>query len=478
MSTPDLNSVQGDILVGGFPKKTETYLFFKIAKVPEFKKDLAEFAPLVKSTADVLKDRKDIQEHKKRCEREGKKPDLIPLVGVNISFSRFGLDKLGISSTDIDALKDTSFSNGQFKDSFALGDKGEGTQDSFEPDWDPAFKEKLDGIILVAGESHLSVTKKLAEIKHIFGVGTHKPSINEIKSISGDVRPDEEAGHEHFGFLDGISNPAIIGVDEELPQVPKPIRPGFIVAGRDGDIPGRPAWALDGSFLVFRYLFQLVPEFDSFLEEHPVPDPRLTKQEAIDLRGARMVGRWKSGTPIECAELAPLKDDPEIAKDPKRTRRRPISMPFAAHIRKTLPRADLEDKFGDTVLESRRIMRRGIQFGPEVTPIEKAHKRSQHGRGLLFVCYQSSIDKGFHFIQQSWANAESFPPGTSITPGFDAIIGQAGGGGARQLSGTNPLDVKEELTLPHEFIVTRGGEYFFTPSIKALKETFSGKATA
>jgi len=46
-------------------------------------------------------------------------------------------------------------------------------------------------------------------------------------------------------------------------------------------------------------------------------------------------------------------------------------------------------------------MRRGIQFGPEVTRQEKAAKKTFHGRGLLFACYQSSIDRGFRFIQTS-----------------------------------------------------------------------------
>jgi len=46
-------------------------------------------------------------------------------------------------------------------------------------------------------------------------------------------------------------------------------------------------------------------------------------------------------------------------------------------------------------------MRRGIQFGCEVTKQEKAAKKTFHGRGLLFACYQSSIANGFQFIQKS-----------------------------------------------------------------------------
>jgi deferrochelatase/peroxidase EfeB len=36
----------------------------------------------------------------------------------------------------------------------------------------------------------------------------------------------------------------------------------FIITGQDGDDMNQPEWAVDGSFLVFRDLQQLVPEFD------------------------------------------------------------------------------------------------------------------------------------------------------------------------------------------------------------------------
>src|SRR5688572_24172456 len=73
--------------------------------------------------------------------------------------------------------------------------------------------------------------------------------------------------------------------------------------------------------------------------------------------------------------------------------------PFGAHVRKTNPRDDLESS-GNSV-EIRRIMRRGIQFGPEVTPSEKESNKTEKDRGLLFVAYQSSLESGFQFMQQS-----------------------------------------------------------------------------
>ncbi len=94
-----------------------------------------------------------------------------------------------------------------------------------------------------------------------------------------------------------------------------------------------------------------------------------------------------------------------------------IRCPFAAHTRKTNPRADLEDIGFST--ETRRIIRRGVQFGDEVTPQEAASGKTALDRyaslcqsstqriltvfhsGLIFAAYQSTIPNGFQFIQIS-----------------------------------------------------------------------------
>lgn len=76
--------------------------------------------------------------------------------------------------------------------------------------------------------------------------------------------------------------------------------------------------------------------------------------------------------------------------------------PYAAHTRKTNPRDDFPFHF--SVHQDRRIIRRGIQYGPEVTDEESATSTSSPDpkleRGLLFVCYQSDLSKGFSFIQK------------------------------------------------------------------------------
>lgn len=190
------------------------------------------------------------------------------------------------------------------------------------------------------------------------------------------------------------------GVNEDL-STQGPVKPGVILLGRDGDEQqaDRPVWAKDGSFLAFRFLQQLVPEFDRFLELNAprVNDPAV---DTAELLGARFTGRWKSGAPIQ---VTPFEDDPKLAADPKRNnvftfdKGNQDKCPFAAHVRKMNPRGDLPID----AVNPHRVIRRGIQYGPEVNDREKKQHKTEQDRGLLFVSYQSSLKEGFQFLQKS-----------------------------------------------------------------------------
>ena len=59
-----------------------------------------------------------------------------------------------------------------------------------------------------------------------------------------------------------------------------------------------------------------------------------------------------------------------------------------------------------------------------------------------------------------------------LRSGHDPIIGQAGGK-PRQIFGVDPKDQSKQLDLPVDWVIPKGGEYFFTPSITALKTKFA-----
>jgi hypothetical protein len=56
---------------------------------------------------------------------------------------------------------------------------------------------------------------------------------------------------------------------------------------------------------------------------------------------------------------------------------------------------------------------------------------------------------------------------------LDPIIGQNGQDDRGPVSGVNPNTPSITVALKEEWVVSRGGEYFFSPSIKALKETIA-----
>jgi deferrochelatase/peroxidase EfeB len=79
-------------------------------------------------------------------------------------------------------------------------------------------------------------------------------------------------------------------------------------------------------------------------------------------------------------------------------------------MRKTKPRSVIgnDDKFD--------IMRRGIPYGVEMDADEKKGPKSQKDRGLLFVCYQTSLSNGFQFIKNRKLCLTLGPLMTPLTP--------------------------------------------------------------
>ncbi|KAI0869682.1 hypothetical protein GGS24DRAFT_511698 [Hypoxylon argillaceum] len=476
MATPsplDLNNVQGDILEG-LGKKNESFLFFRIkaGQASPFREHLRSIIPLITTTTEAKAFHQTLSHGKKEARKNGKPFPLIENSAVNIAFSQTGLEALGIT----DDIGDAGFKDGMLKDTSGLGDD--------LTLWDDKFKTEIHGVIVVCANSKLVLQNSLDKIKGIFRVDRRDATIEEVTLLAGHTRPGAESGHEHFGFNDGLSQPAVKDVDAGVTSEPNenPVRQGIILLGREGDSVKRPSWALDGSFLAFRYLKQLVPEFNAFLEANALKDvpspPAPGDPTGAELLGARLVGRWKSGAPVD---LTPLRDDPALAhsEDFRFDQTNQERCPFAAHIRKTNPRSDLPP--GAT--ETHRMIRRGIAFGPEVTHEEKRAKRSsddeQLERGLLFVCYQSNLFDGFQFLQKTWANNNMFPPTAKAVPpvpvpGIDPIIGV---GTPREMVGASP-DISasnQELDFTAKWVIPRGGEYFFSPSISALKNTFAAK---
>ncbi|EIN09037.1 peroxidase TAP [Punctularia strigosozonata HHB-11173 SS5] len=442
-SALDLANIQGDIFVG-MKKPVENFYFFHINDAAQFKADFKTQLSIITSAATLISP-----------------PADQPAAYVNVGFSQSGLTALGVT----DDLGDADFSSGQFAQAAAL--KDDTTQ------WEPEFKgTNIHGVFLVGSDVGTNIQDTFND-----AIQELLKSATIVYELDGAARPGAEAGHEHFGYLDGISNPGVDGFTTDPKPGQSVVDAGIILTGEDGDSVTRPAWALDGSFLAFRKLKQLVPEYKKWLLDNAVQSPagNLTQQEGADLLGARIFGRWPSGAPID---LTPLADDPALGADPSRNNDFDFShpdsditsdqshCPFAAHIRKTRPRADLNN--ANVVNQA---IRAGIPYGPEVTADESASNTTSIDRGLAFVMYQSNIGNGFQFQQTVWVDNQNFIFGKNISSvGLDMVIGQPGAGLERSASGFDPTDFDKVFT-QNPTIISNGGEYFFVPSISALNNT-------
>jgi Dyp-type peroxidase family len=480
----DLLEIQGDVLIG-LQKNFERFIFFKIAEIEAFKSALRKHIPhRITSTLTVR-----AREYQLRDYKTNRGKDPLPLIGLNLGFTNTGIQKL---SEGVD-LGDPSFTSGAATQAPSLGDALDGTGKL--TNWKPEFlSNNIDGVFLVTGGTKAAVDGEAQVVLAILG-GAITVIFHEI----GHVRPGLEKGHEHFGWLDGVSQPGVKGLSDPFPGQ-RVLDPGHFVFGYPGQAGPPPlAWMNNGSFMVFRRLTQLVPEFSKFIRdvatEVQVTDTSgnagITQMDPV-LLGARIVGRWKSGAPLA---LTPSQDDTTLGADPNQNNNFDFSgdrdqrrCPFSAHIRKTNPRADFDptkpESSQQTDVDPHRIIRAGIPFGPEVSPAEQSANATTQERGLMFVCYQTSISNQFEFVQKQWMNNEGFifgktrpsPPNAPVVVGIDPLIGQKTLNGQPQpITADEPIpnyptgNVRSTLHEPQNFIIPTGGAYFFVPSIVALQ---------
>jgi Dyp-type peroxidase family len=383
---------------------------------------------------------------------------------------------------------------------------------------------EADILLIVASDQPDEMTKAVRWLLSQADAAEVVPAV--LYEEYGQTRPDLP-GHEHFGFKDGLSQPSVRGRISENPDVllePRLIAPGqsdaeklsrpgqpllwpgLFVFGypvqtrEDGSPfdpgPVTPEWLRNGSFLVFRRLRQDVAAFRDFMEKAAseiAQRPGFSWMTRAVLE-TMFVGRWPSGAPLIRSPLvdpgpggladnhflwetpvSPVLLRPEIGR-PGTVSGAPGDVggricPHASHIRKVNPR-DQDTELGDAFdTLTRRILRRGIPFGPPLP--DPAPEGDAIERGLLFLCYQRSIVDQFEVISQNWANNPQTPkPG-----GHDPIIGQSTEATLRQrvfeVKDRGPA-LPQEVLISQEWVITSGGGYFFAPSLKTLREKLTG----
>src|SRR5215468_6202668 len=272
----EVDQIQGNVLAG-FNKDNQTLIFLEIHEPKKFKRWLRAITPFVATTEEVLQFNRLFKLIRSRRKVESR---TVLSTWMNMAFSFKGLKKL---NKDAAKFRDEGFKAGLAKRSRDLNDpsKGEGAQQN----WLIGGKDKeADLVILLASDSieEMAWAVRRVESWVYEGAQLHGKAVPSGAAVifkqKGATLQSPLTGHEHFGFLDGVSQPGIrgtVGKTKELitprqnpadPNQGKPgqdrLWPGEFVFGypgqdpKDADKKGKlkmegPAWSKNGSFLVF-----------------------------------------------------------------------------------------------------------------------------------------------------------------------------------------------------------------------------------
>jgi deferrochelatase/peroxidase EfeB len=119
-----------------------------------------------------------------------------------------------------------------------------------------------------------------------------------------------------------------------------------------------------------------------------------------------------------------------------------------------------------TFERSCRIVRRGISYGS--TDLNPEQEWSD--AGLLFISLQSNIEQQFILMQNAWCNSEGFVKNGT---GIDPLIGQTDSDRPSVTQEWPRQWGKQSERIKFDFsdvVRTKGGEYFFVPSISFLRQ--------
>jgi Dyp-type peroxidase family len=396
--------------------------------------------------------------------------ELIKATWVGLAVSSSGYQKLGVNlDTELPTEAFTAFKAGMAARSLNIGDTRPGDQPAA---WLPQFRPgaRVDALILVAGDEPDELNEMLERIG------------DSISSSGCEIAHQEPGnmlseGKEHFGFRDGGSQPVIDGYDDPpLPGEPPAAAAGEFVIGfpdqsgntmQVGDL-----WT-QGSFLVYRRLRQQVFDFRQLIAAGVAgANPPVTG----DTMGAKLVGRWQSGAPLELnvgGDPGPGHESNAFgyAGDADG-----FTVPRFAHIRKANPRDETQPSPPEDP-GRHRMIRRGTPFGPLLAPNAAADDGVD--RGLHFISIVADIDRQFEFVQRRWVNDPNFPTGTFAGPaqpygpppqnvpadGVDPVVGEHDPGDRDTLHQPNGI---VQFPIATELVTVTAGEYFFAPSIQAL----------
>jgi Dyp-type peroxidase family len=434
---------------------------------------------------------------------------------LNVAITCRGLKNLGLDADTIESFSRPFFEGmTTLHRSRILGDDEENAPENWvwggnDAAGKPDEAKAVDILLMVFAEEEDMLNVLLAEKRSEFA----QNGIAELTTVNAGRHDDS---HEHFGFADGMGQPAIEGTFQvekaaarnvlktgeillgyindygqpaDSPMVPlardpKPLLPPPRPLDDNGVPTGAPTdmhdLGLNGTYLVFRHLAQDVFRFRHFVDKATLGLDGQPDRAASDRLAAKFVGRWQNGAPLV---LSPDTDDPAL-KDAddfgyRESDAHGFKCPIGSHVRRSNPRDTLGPD-GPTALKTanrHRILRRGRSYGhrPDDPRVE-----DPVDRGLLFLCLNSDIERQFEFVQQTWINNPVFgglngevdPLIGNIDKTESAPVNPVQGNGAAERDAIFTIQADPLRTRVHSlerFVTVKGGAYFFLPSIRALR---------
>jgi Dyp-type peroxidase family len=397
-----------------------------------------------------------------------------PSTALQLAFTRQGLEALGIPQQVLAGFSAEFLAGmaGNDNRSRRLGDTGANSPAGWE--WGGPSNEPHVMVILFAERGQLeswcqSVTGPLFQ-----------SAFDEIGRLgTSDLR-----GREHFGFIDGISQPQIdwsgtrtvtvngnelsygnlvclgeflLGYANEYSRyTDRPLLDRSEAGSEElpdaEDQPGKKDLGRNGTYAVVRQLRQDVRAFWQYVDE---------ATKSLHEKGHSLAELMVGRTLDDGAPLVPLSQTSiaGVGAAGSETKRRQdvelnqfdyssdldgMKCPIGAHIRRGNPRTpDLPGNpkgilgqlthvlgFGETSLHEdlaasvrfHRILRRGREYGPGLSPGEAIQPAPPDDpeRGLHFIALNANIERQFEFVQNAWMARTKFD---GVTEESDPLLG-------------------------------------------------------
>lgn len=432
--------------------------------------------------------------------------DTLPETALQVAFTPTGLAALG--------LPDEYLS--RFSEEFIVGMSGEesrsrrlGDIDENAPSrWDWGYQdEDVNHLLLLLYARRNRIDD---HVDRILDAGFRRAF-----TISHTLLTDTLGPTEPFGFVDGISQPAIDWQQNQRTDVhardaySNLLAPGEIVLGypneygqltrrplidphtcpsatvlpRADDQPDYRDLGRNGSYLVLRQLQQDVSGFWDFVNS--AVDGNAAEADRL---AASMVGRHRDGSPLVSSAS---RDIPGIPTSQTLNHfdydddLLGMQCPVGAHVRRSNPRTGdfppgvtglpsriarmlgfkRRSDYEDLVASSRyhRLLRRGRTYG-------MTSSSPNGGSGLQFVCLSGNILRQFEFVQSAWSVASGF---AGTREQRDPLLGHrcplANGTPTDSFMRVDEAGLQQKTRGLPQFVTVKGGGYFFLPGLRTIE---------